>query len=91
MSPKREPLELHDHLERAASEGLKRLRAHDRGAVKPLVQAINALARNPEPTTSAKLGTTNLRRLRVGVYPATYEIDGGTVSVKILTVGSTAV
>ncbi|WP_371578796.1 type II toxin-antitoxin system RelE/ParE family toxin [Streptomyces sp. NBC_01314] len=77
--------------ERAASEGLKRLRARDGGAVKPLVQAINALARNPEPATSGKLGNTNLRRLRVGVYRATYEIDGDTVSVKILMVGSTAV
>ncbi|UUU32559.1 type II toxin-antitoxin system RelE/ParE family toxin [Streptomyces sp. CA-210063] len=77
--------------ERGASEGLKRLRDRDGDAVKPLVQAISALARNPEPTTSGKLGNTNLRRLRVGVYRAAYEFDGGTVSVKILMVGSTAV
>lgn len=77
--------------ERAASEGLKRLRARDGDAVKPLVKAINSLALNPEPNTSNKLGTTNLRRLRVGVYRATYEIEGGTVAIKILMVGSTAV
>ncbi|MBA2945320.1 type II toxin-antitoxin system RelE family toxin [Streptomyces himalayensis] len=76
--------------ERAASEGLKRLRARDGDAVKPLVKAINALAQNPEPATSSKLGTTNLRRLRVGGYRATYEIDGSTVAIKILMVGSTA-
>jgi mRNA interferase RelE/StbE len=36
------------------------------------------------------LGGTNLRRLRVGIYRATYEIDGSTVAIKILMVGSTA-
>ncbi|MFF3583642.1 type II toxin-antitoxin system RelE family toxin [Streptomyces mirabilis] len=77
--------------ERAASEGLKRLRARDGDAVKPLVNAINALARNPEPTAGSKLGNTNLRRLRVGVYRATYEIDGVTVAIKVLMVGTTAV
>ncbi|MFI1355079.1 type II toxin-antitoxin system RelE/ParE family toxin [Streptomyces sp. NPDC020898] len=75
--------------ERNASEGLKRLRARDGDAVKPLLKAINALADNPEPATSSKLGGTNLRRLRVGSYRATYEIDGRTVSIKILMVGST--
>jgi mRNA interferase RelE/StbE len=77
--------------ERAASEGLKRLRARDGDAVKPLVKAINALADNPEPAASSKLGNTSLRRLRVGIYRATYETDGTTVAVKILMVGSTAV
>ncbi|MFC4501353.1 MULTISPECIES: type II toxin-antitoxin system RelE family toxin [Streptomyces] len=76
--------------ERAASEGLKRLRARDGDAVKSLVKAVNALAQNPEPAASSKLGGTSLRRLRVGVYRATYEIDGGTVAVKVLMVGSTA-
>lgn len=64
--------------ERAASEGLKRLRARDGDAVKPLVKAISALAHSPEPAASSKLGTTNLRRLRVGVYRATY---GSTAAV----------
>lgn len=76
--------------ERAASEGLKRLRSRDGDAVKSLVKAINALGTNPEPSASSKLGGTNLRRLRVGIYRATYEIDGSTVAIKILMVGSTA-
>ena len=75
--------------ERPASEGLKRLRNRDGDAVKPLLKAINALADDPEPTTSSKLGSTSLRRLRVSVYRATYEIDGSQVSIKILMVGST--
>ncbi|MFF2504266.1 type II toxin-antitoxin system RelE/ParE family toxin [Streptomyces sp. NPDC058067] len=76
--------------ERTASEGLKRLRARDGDAVKPLLKAINTLADDPEPSTSSKLGGTPLRRLRVGAYRATYEIHGGTVAIKILMVGSTA-
>ncbi|MEV7979340.1 type II toxin-antitoxin system RelE/ParE family toxin [Streptomyces sp. NPDC086519] len=76
--------------ERMASEGLKRLRARDGDAVKPLVKAINSLATDPEPSASSKLGGTDLRRLRVGIYRATYEIDGTTVAVKVLMVGSTA-
>ncbi|MGW0823898.1 type II toxin-antitoxin system RelE family toxin [Streptomyces sp. NPDC002845] len=76
--------------ERAASEGLKRLRARDGDAVKPFLRAINALADDPEPSASSKLGGTSLRRLRVGVYRATYEVDGTTVSIKVLMVGSTA-
>ncbi|GAA4083051.1 hypothetical protein GCM10022233_75680 [Streptomyces shaanxiensis] len=68
--------------ERAASEGLKRLRARDGDAVKPLVKAINVLAHDPEPAASSKLGTTSLRRLRVGAYRATYEIDGGSIAIR---------
>ena len=76
--------------ERTASEGLKRLRARDGDAVKPLAKAVNALAAEPEPPSSSKLGGTSLRRLRVGKYRVTYEIDGDTVAIKILMVGSTA-
>ncbi|MFJ8637037.1 type II toxin-antitoxin system RelE/ParE family toxin [Streptomyces sp. NPDC093568] len=76
--------------ERSASEGLKRLRTRDGDAVKPLLKAINALADNPEPPASSKLGGTGPRRLRVGAYRATYEIDGSKVSIKILVVGSTS-
>ncbi|MBW8739846.1 MAG: type II toxin-antitoxin system RelE/ParE family toxin [Streptomyces turgidiscabies] len=76
--------------ETTASEGLKRLRARDGDSVKPLLKAINALADDPEPSASSKLGGTPLRRLRVGAYRAAYEIDGSTVAIKILMVGSTA-
>ncbi|MER5404763.1 hypothetical protein [Streptomyces sp. NPDC002769] len=48
-------------------------------------------AGNPEPAASGKLGDTNLRRLRIGVHGAAYEIDGVTVAIKILMVGTTAV
>ncbi|WP_197371131.1 type II toxin-antitoxin system RelE family toxin [Streptomyces clavuligerus] len=75
--------------EHAAAEGLKRLRARYGDAVKPSVRAVNALGSDPEPPASSKLGGTSLRRLRVGDFRATYEIDGTRIAVKILTVGAT--
>ncbi|MFI1825061.1 type II toxin-antitoxin system RelE/ParE family toxin [Streptomyces sp. NPDC020412] len=75
--------------EHAASEGLKRLRAKYGESVKPFVRAVNALGDDPEPSTSSKLGGTNLRRLRVGNFRATYEVDGTRIAVKVLTVGAT--
>ncbi|MDT3396611.1 type II toxin-antitoxin system RelE/ParE family toxin [Streptomyces sp. B1866] len=78
--------------DRAATEGLRRLRQRDgEKAVRPLTKAVNDLAKNPEPPESTKLGSTGIRRLRVGIYRATYEIQGATIAVKILMVGSTAV
>ncbi|MEU5294962.1 MULTISPECIES: hypothetical protein [Streptomyces] len=44
--------------EPAAAAGLRRLKSRDGDAVKPLVQAINSLALQPEPPESSKLGGT---------------------------------
>ncbi|MFH8615013.1 type II toxin-antitoxin system RelE/ParE family toxin [Streptomyces sp. NPDC017979] len=74
--------------EHAAAEGLKRLRAKYGESVKPFVRAVNALSNDPEPPTSSKLGGTNVRRLRIGNFRATYEIDGNRIAVKVLTVGA---
>ncbi|WP_342671558.1 type II toxin-antitoxin system RelE family toxin [Streptomyces phaeochromogenes] len=52
---------------------------------------INSLALQPEPPESSKLGGTDLRRLRVGAYRVTYEIDGARVAIKVLMVGRTQV
>ena len=77
--------------EKAARAGLKRLKDRDgEDAVRPLVHAINGLSRDPEPPGSSKLGA-NIRRLRVGRYRATYEIDGKRIAVQVLMVGSTRV
>lgn len=48
------------------------------------------LADNPEPPASTKLGGTNLRRLKVAEFRATYEVDSGRIAVKVLMVGATA-
>ncbi|MFL4496797.1 type II toxin-antitoxin system RelE family toxin [Streptomyces sp. VTCC 41912] len=75
--------------ERAASEGLKRLPAKYGDTVKPFVRAVNALADNPEPRSSNRLGGTHLRCLRVGEFRATYEFDGAHLAVKVLTADAT--
>ncbi|MFF4405787.1 type II toxin-antitoxin system RelE/ParE family toxin [Streptomyces sp. NPDC001262] len=72
--------------EPAASSALRRLRARDPEAVKPLVRAVNGLALDPEPAASAKLGG-GLRRLHVGNYRATYRIDGDRIAVEVILVG----
>jgi hypothetical protein len=57
-------------------EGNSNACQRDGDAVRPLVQAINNLAANPEPPESSKLGGTNNRRLQIGEYREMYEIDG---------------
>lgn len=74
--------------EKAAADGLKRLRQREGDKVKPLVQVINRLAANPEPPESSKLGGSGIRRLRIGRYRATYRVDGDRVAVQVLMVGS---
>lgn len=75
--------------EKEATAGLNRLKARDGDKVRPLVRAVNALAGDPEPAASSKLGNGGLRRLRVGDYRATYEIDGRHIAIKVLMVGKT--
>lgn len=77
--------------EPTATGGLRRLKARDGEGVRPLVQAINSLALEPEPPASSKLGSAGLRRLRVGPYRVTYEVDGTRIAIKVLMVGSTQV
>ncbi|MGW1077577.1 type II toxin-antitoxin system RelE family toxin [Streptomyces sp. NPDC002537] len=73
-----------------ARQGLDKLRARDDVAVRAVTRAINGLARDPEPLNSSKLGGTGLRRLRVGEYRVTYEIDGLNEAIKVLMVGKVA-
>lgn len=77
--------------EQAATDGMKRLRQRDGDAVKPFIRAINGLATNPEPSESSKLGGSRVRRLRVGKYRATYEIDGDRIAVHLILVGNVPV
>ena len=68
-------------LERAAEKQLKQLSAklHDR-----VIAAIQALAKNPRPTSCRKLtGTDHDWRIRVGDYRIVYEIDDGLGEVRV--------
>jgi mRNA-degrading endonuclease RelE of RelBE toxin-antitoxin system len=73
----------------AAVAGLIRLRAADPLLAKTVRGAVGALADNPCPDTSTTLGSTNQRRLRVGVARVIYTVSEENVSVDILTVGRT--
>jgi mRNA interferase RelE/StbE len=68
-------------LERAAEKQLKQLSAsaHDR-----VIEAIQALAKNPRPAGCRKLaGTEGDWRVRVGDYRVVYEIDDVTREVRV--------
>lgn len=68
-------------LERAAEKQLKQLSAklHDR-----VVAAIQALGKNPRPTSCRKLtGTEDDWRIRVGDYRVVYEIDDARREIRV--------
>ena len=67
--------------EAAWFEGFRDLAATDRVAVRRLMDAVNALARDPEPPTSVHWGDSLFYRLRVGEYQVLYEVDDDTVRV----------
>ncbi|MBH1938407.1 type II toxin-antitoxin system RelE/ParE family toxin [Streptomyces sp. AV19] len=70
-----------------ARQGLEKLRAQDTTVASAVTRAVNQLARDPEPPSSSKLGGTGFRRLRIGEYRVTYEIDGINIAIKVLMVG----
>jgi mRNA interferase RelE/StbE len=73
--------------EPAAVAGLIRLREADPAAAKDVRAAVQALAHDPEPETSSPLGTTSLRRMRLGSARVLYDVDTANGAVKILVVG----
>ncbi|UZJ30090.1 type II toxin-antitoxin system RelE family toxin [Streptomyces endophytica] len=74
-----------------ATAAMRKLIQRDGDKVKPFKDAVNALARNPKPSCATQLGSTDVWRLRIGSYRATYEINAGRVHVKVLLVGNTPV
>ncbi|MFE0381073.1 type II toxin-antitoxin system RelE/ParE family toxin [Streptomyces inhibens] len=74
-----------------ATAAMRKLIQRDGDKVKPFKDAINSLARNPKPSGASQLGSTDMWRLRVGTYRATYEVNAGRVHVKVLLVGNTPV
>jgi mRNA interferase RelE/StbE len=68
-------------LERAAEKQLKQLPAklHDR-----VIEAVQALSKDPRPTGCRKLtGTDNDWRIRVGDYRVIYEIDDKAREIRV--------
>jgi mRNA-degrading endonuclease RelE of RelBE toxin-antitoxin system len=52
-----------------------------------IVAAVYDLASNPRPTNSTQLGTSPVRRLLLGYWRVTYEVDDANRQVQILVVG----
>ena len=73
--------------EPAAVAGLIRLRHADPAAAKDVRAAVLALAQDPEPATSGPLGTTGLRRMRLGAARVLYQVDPVNAAVQILVIG----
>ncbi len=67
---------------------LNRLRREDPDTAKILTGAILSLATDPHPTGSNTLGSTDLRRLRLGDHRILYEVSEGRVTVHVVSVGS---
>ncbi len=67
-------------LERAAEKQLKQLPAklHDR-----VIEAVQALSKDPRPTGCRKLTGTDDWRIRVGDYRVIYEIDDKARKIRV--------
>jgi mRNA interferase RelE/StbE len=71
----------------AAFITLRSLRSEDPPGAAVVAQAVSGLAEDQQPKGSAQLGSTDLRRLRIGSYRVLYEIDETNGSVMVHSVG----
>jgi mRNA-degrading endonuclease RelE of RelBE toxin-antitoxin system len=62
---------------------LRSLRASDSAAAKTVIGAVSALAANPYPAASNRLGNSRFWRLRLGVLRVTYEVDEVLLAVHV--------
>jgi mRNA interferase RelE/StbE len=67
---------------------LNRLRREEPDTAKILTGALLGVASDPRPTGSNRLGSTDLRRLRLGDHRILYEISEASVTVHVVSVGS---
>jgi mRNA interferase RelE/StbE len=68
----------------AAKRDVRKLPSH---VQKQVLDAIEALGREPRPQGSRKLTGADLYRVRVGEYRVIYEIDDGRSEVRVVKVG----
>jgi mRNA-degrading endonuclease RelE of RelBE toxin-antitoxin system len=63
------------------------LRSVDPASAKLVVAAVRALATEPYPDTSSRLGGSRFRRLRLGDLRVTYDVDEDQQTLQIYLVG----
>ncbi|HEX5495792.1 MAG TPA: type II toxin-antitoxin system RelE/ParE family toxin [Mycobacteriales bacterium] len=71
-----------------AFSAIRRLRAADPDGAKLVGAAVTGLATDPCPPGTRALGTSGIYRLAFGDYRVVYEVDGETVTVYVMNVGS---
>lgn len=64
-----------------------RFLADDQEGLRRLIEAIDALADEPRPRSAARLGASDLYRLRQERYRVVYEIDPESAVVRIRHIG----
>jgi len=72
-----------------AMTAYRRLRARDHSGAHDIAEAVRALAKEPRPTSSAPLGDSPFRRLRLSSYRVLYEVDEQSEAVYVISVGRT--
>ena len=70
-----------------ARRALSRLRSSDPGKANLVVAAVGALATEPYPPTSGRLGNSPFRRLRLGDVRVTYDVNEDVQTVQIYLIG----
>ena len=70
-----------------ARQALSRLRAIDGASAKLLTSAVRALAADPHPDISNRLGGSQFWRLRLADLRVIYEVDDGENVIHIYNVG----
>ena len=71
-----------------AQSALKALRRLDRGIVRRILTAIDALASDPRPHGCTQLkGGNGEMRIRVGDYRVIYDVNDGEVVILVLAIG----
>lgn len=74
----------------SATAAYRELRSHDRPGAATVGDAVRALASDPRPPTSRRLGTTDFYRLRVGPFRILYRVDDDASAVVVEHVGRAA-
>lgn len=72
--------------ENSTSRDMAALVKRDGAPAKQFKDAVNALSRDPFPRSAERYGGTDTYFLRVGIYSATYRVDGNRVAVHVLMV-----
>jgi mRNA interferase RelE/StbE len=73
-----------------AMTAYRQLRIDDRPGAALIAEAVRALADEPRPPSSRRLGTTSFHRLRIEAYRVLYQVDEANAAIVVVHVGRVA-